>query len=221
MRKHYRTRCQVVTEGLRKDILWGSLDPGRRLSQDEIALRYGVSRIPVREALRLLTAEGLIELKPHREAVVRRHSPTEIQEICWIRGILEPQAARLAVERMTPGTVKALEGFLAKMEQLGAVPDVTEWLALNRSFHLAIYRAAERPHTLRLIRELFDQSVRYIRAYLKSAEQFEQAHLEHRGMLEACASKNPDRLEALVKKHIDSMLAILQEGHSGRERPAT
>jgi DNA-binding GntR family transcriptional regulator len=198
----YRTRSQVVVDALRRDILWGNLEPGRRLSQDDLAAHYGVSRIPVREALRILSAEGLVQLTPHREARVWLHSADEIGELWWIRELLEPEAARLAAPHLTPALMRSLDGIQARLEALGAVPDLAQWLALNRSFHLAIYKAAGRPQLLRLITELFDRSVRYIRVYLKSGEQFEQADAEHRAILEACRARDAEALARLTAEHI-------------------
>ena len=115
----YRTRAQIVVDALRKEMLSGGLEPGQELSQDDLAARYGVSRIPVREALRSLAAEGLVELRPHRAPRVKLHSPEEIAELWWIRQILEPAAARLAAARTTPALVSTAARVLARMEKLG------------------------------------------------------------------------------------------------------
>jgi DNA-binding GntR family transcriptional regulator len=214
----YRTRAQIVVDALRKEMLSGGLEPGQDLSQDDLAARYGVSRIPVREALRSLAAEGLVELRPHRAPRVKLHSPEEIAELWWIRQILEPAAARLAAVRTTAALVSAAERVLGKMEKLGPLPDAGRWLALNRTFHLGIYSAAGRPQLQALITELLDQSVRYIGVYLKSPEQFHDAGAEHRVILAAFAAGDADRLERLTWEHLERVRTALKERFGQVER---
>jgi DNA-binding GntR family transcriptional regulator len=208
---HYRTRAQIVVDALRKEVLSGTLEPGQDLSHDQLAARYDVSRIPVREALRSLAAEGLIELRPHRAPRVKLHSPEEIAELWWIRQILEPAAARLAAARTTPTVVAATERVLKKMASLGSLPDTARWLALNRAFHLTMYAAAGKPQLHSLITELLDQSSRYIGVYLKSPEQFHHADDEHREMLAAFAAGDGDTLERLSREHLGRVLTALKE----------
>ena len=209
--KHYPTRAQAVADFLRKEILAGTLEPGGELSHDALAARYSVSRIPVREALRSLAAEHLVELRPHRAPRVRLHSPEEIQEVWWIRQRLEPEAARLAAPRITPALVASLERIHRRMEAMGPLPDAVRWLAANRAIHLGIYAAADRPRLQSLITELYDQSERYIGVYLKSPEQFSQAHVEHADILAACAARDADRLAQLSDEHIERVRRWLAE----------
>lgn len=203
--KHYPTRAQAVAEFLRKEILSGGLEPGQELSHDDLARRYGVSRIPVREALRSLAAEHLVELRPHRAPRVRLHSPEEIQEVWWIRQRLEPEAARLAAPGLTPAVLTSLTRIQRRMEAMGPLPDAGRWLAANRALHLGIYAAADRPRLQALITELYDQSERYIGVYLKSPEQFRQADEEHAEILSACAARDADRLARLTDLHIEGV----------------
>jgi DNA-binding GntR family transcriptional regulator len=174
--KQYPTRAQAVADFLRKEILSGALEPGQELSHDDLATRYNVSRILVPEALRSLAAEHLVELRPHRAPRVRLHSPDEIQEVWWIRQRLESEAARRAAPRLTAGILAALERIHRRMEGMGPLPDPARWLAANRSLHLSIYAAADRPRLQALIAEIYDQSERYIGVYLKSPDEFSQAH---------------------------------------------
>lgn len=212
--RRYLTRAQAVAEFLRKEILAGQLEPGQELSQDDLAARYGVSRIPVREALRSLAAEDLVELRAHRAPRVRLHTPDEIEETWWIRQLLEPEAARLAAPRMTPAIVASLERIHRRMEAMGPLPDAGRWLAANRALHLSIYAAAERPRLHGLITELYDQSERYIGVYLKSPEQFSQAHAEHAEIVAACAARDADGLARLTGEHIERVRRWLAERFS-------
>jgi DNA-binding GntR family transcriptional regulator len=209
--RRYRTRTQRVADGLRQEILTGALVPGQELAFDHLAARYGVSRIPVREALRNLGAEGLVELRPHRAPRVRPYSPDEVQELWWIRELLEPEVARLAVRGATPSLVRSLTRLLGRMEGMGPRPDTVRWLAVNRTFHLAMYAAAGRLQLLRLVTDLFDQSVRYVGVFLRSPEQFRTTNGQHVEILAAFAARDGSRLAHLTRTHIEGVRLWLTE----------
>ena len=99
----YKTRSQIIHDALRREILLGTLCLGQELRQDEIAERFEVSRIPVREALQTLAAEGLVELRTHQKALVRKYSAKEIEDIFLVRSLLEPRAVRLGPSQPQPG----------------------------------------------------------------------------------------------------------------------
>ena len=124
----YKTRAQIIHETLRQEILLGTLGLGQQLLQDEIAERFEVSRIPVREALQKLVAEGLVELRPHRKAIVRKYSAAEIEDIFLIRSILEPKAGALACRRLTDADFAAMRQALDAMEAIGDPPDFESYL---------------------------------------------------------------------------------------------
>ena len=115
----YRTLQNIVTDNLRSAILSGQLGPGDRLQHDDIARQLGVSRMPVREALRVLHSEGLVELRPHRGAVVVDLRPEEVAEIFEIRAMLEARAAELAAPNVTHATIERMREILAEMERVG------------------------------------------------------------------------------------------------------
>lgn len=121
----YRTLQNIVTDNLRSAILSGQLGPGDRLQHDDIARQFGVSRMPVREALRVLHSEGLVELRPHRGAVVVDLRPEDVAEIFEIRAMLEAQAAELAAPNLTDATVERMRGLLAEMALVGHRPGPT------------------------------------------------------------------------------------------------
>lgn len=207
----YQTRAQIIHQGLRREILLGTLGLGEVLRQDEIAARFEVSRIPVREALNTLAAEGLVELRPHQRAVVRKYTPAEIEEIFLIRSILEPKAGALACLRLEDRDVEALHAALTPLEQIGAPADLERYLELNREFHMTIYRATRRPALIRLIEHFIDQSTRFIHVYLRATETFAKAHSEHVAIYEACRNREPDVLEQVILDHVRQTLALLNE----------
>ena len=207
----YQTRSQIIHETLRREILVGTLGLGDLLRQDEIASRFEVSRIPVREALKTLAAEGLVELRPHQRAVVRKYSAAEIEEIFLIRSILEPKAGALACPRLVDADLETLGTLLRQMERIADPADLVRYLELNREFHMTIYRAAERPALIRLLEHFFDQSTRFIHLYLRATETFVKAHAEHVEIHEACRHREPELLERLLLDHVRQTLALLNE----------
>jgi DNA-binding GntR family transcriptional regulator len=207
----YKTRSQIIHETLRQEILLGTLGLGQQLLQDEIATRFEVSRIPVREALQMLLAEGLVELRPHRKAIVRKYSASEIEDIFLIRSILEPKAGSLACRRLTEPDLAAMRAALALMDTIGDPPDFTRYLRLNREFHMTIYRAAGSPALTRLLEHYFDQSTRFIHLYLAATHTFAKAQTEHAEIYEACERRDPDVLERVILDHVRQTLALLNE----------
>jgi DNA-binding GntR family transcriptional regulator len=207
----YQTRSQIIHETLRREILVGTLGLGELLRQDEVAARFEVSRIPVREALKTLAAEGLVELRPHQRAVVRKYSAAEIEEIFLIRSILEPKAGALACPRLGQPELDGLGALLRQMEQIVDASDLVRYLDLNREFHMTIYRAADRPALSRLVEHFFDQSTRFIHLYLRATETFVKAHAEHVEIHEACKNREPEVLERVLLDHVRQTLALLNE----------
>ena len=130
----------MIFDRLRAEIMVGTLMLGDELTQDEIADRFRVSRIPVREALRMLAMERLVELRPHRKAIVRKYSSSEIEDIFLIRSLLEPKAAAMACPHVRDKDLAGLREILAEMEPLTRPADLARYLELNHAFHMTIYR---------------------------------------------------------------------------------
>ncbi len=192
------TREEYVARALREAILQGELKPGTRLDQTKVAQELKVSRTPVRNALLLLTNEGLVEMVPHVGAVVSEVSPEGIEEIFFLRGVLEGVAARLAAEQMTDEDLAALQQTL---DSLDAADDTDEWLALNRDFHNAIYSRAKRPRLLSLLASIRDLSLPYSRGYVESGDHRMNARVGHQRILEACRARDGQRAEAAMREH--------------------
>ena len=207
----YKTRAQIIHETLRQEILLGTLGLGRELAQDEIAARFEVSRIPVREALQTLLAEGLVELRPHRKAIVRKYSAAEIEDIFLIRSILEPKAGALACRRLTPADLAAMRAALDGMSTVGDPPDFIRYLGLNRDFHMTIYRAAGSPGLTQLLEHYIDQSTRFIHLYLAATHTFAKAQTEHAEIYRACERRDPDVVERVILDHVRQTVALLNE----------
>jgi DNA-binding GntR family transcriptional regulator len=194
-----RTREEFVADRLREAILRGDLEPGQRLDENALAQVWGVSRTPVRSAIRVLAAESLVELHPHRGAVVSELSRDELEEVYLIRGILEGMAARLAAPKIDEERIAVLQAILVEMEN---TPDPDEWMALNNRFHYTIYQAANRPRMLSIIEYVRNISTPYIRQFIGAPDHMESSRMDHHRILDACADGDGERAEAEIRKHL-------------------
>lgn len=174
-----RTITDQVTEDLRSRILTGDFPAGYQLRQDAIAGEYNVSRIPVREALQRLDAEGLVSFQPHKGAIVSQLSLDEIEELFEVRKLLECELLRYAVPRLTPADLKSVEDILKVYDEAFRAGDVAKWGELNREFHDRLYRASNRPKTLEIVRMIGNNTVRFTQAQLALSGATDRAEREH------------------------------------------
>ncbi len=202
------TREDFVADALRKAILRGDLKPGERLDEKSVAETLKVSRTPVRSALRMLAAESLVHLQPHRGAVVNELSPDELEEICLVRAVLEGIAARLAAQNMDDERIANLESLLEAME---ATSEPDRWLALNNRFHYTIYQVANGPRMLAIIDYVRNIALPYIRQYIADAEHMESSRLDHRRILAACRRRDGLAAEAEIQKHLQDVARALRK----------
>lgn len=189
---------EVIADVVRTLILRGHIAGGQPLRQDAIAKWFGVSHIPVREALRQLTAEGLVELHSKRGAIVATLQPDEAEEILEIRLTLEIKAVSLAMPHWTDNTFEQLELQLTEAE---GCDSIDRWSDLNRSFHDGLYLACARPRLLNLIASLNANVDRYIRLLVSRSDYRLQAQREHRAILASARIRNMASLSALVEHH--------------------
>lgn len=206
---HYQTMPQLVLVELRKAILNGTLQPGQRLRQDDIAVSLGVSRIPVREALRQLEAEGFVVTVPHRGTVIADLSPEDVEEIYLMRIALERLAARLGAEKIGPEELGEMHRLHLEIQRASQAPDLQEFLLLDRRFHATHYSSAQRPRLWQRINSLRDASERYICTYLALPGRIERSLEHHRQLLEACERGDCDLAAQLVVEDLERTAAAL------------
>ncbi len=199
----FMTLEEYVASKLREAILKGYLKPGEKLDQNEIAELLGVSRSPVRDALRKLAAEGLVQIHPYRGAIVAELSPEELEEIYLLRRVLEGLAARLAVPQIDEERLAALEEILRAMDE---TEDADTWIDLNYRFHHMIYEAAKRPRLLALIDNLRNIVAPYIRQYISTPEYRQSAQASHRQILEACRRRDPVAAQRETEEHLQAVV---------------
>jgi DNA-binding GntR family transcriptional regulator len=189
----------------------GDLAPGAKLNQHRLATELGMSRIPVRDALRSLAAEGLVTFRAHATALVAPLSMADLQELYEIRISLEPRLGRLAIPNLTDWHFVAMEELLVRME---SVTETDSWLPLNNRFHETLYAAADRQRSLDIVRMTRRQTDRYTAVFIELNHSV--VDIEHGMILEAARRGHGTRLEALVTAHISSsyeqMLRYLASG---------
>ena len=200
--------ADTVTAALRDLILKGSLGVGVQLKQEALAQRFGVSRIPVREALRRLQAEGLIEHTAHQGSVVATKSIPELLEILDIRIGLETRALKLAVPNMTRADLAAATEILRRYD---ASDSPREWTELNLAFHLALYRPSGRPRLVKMIEEIVRGASIHLRTHQSSIVGRKSSQTEHRALLRACTRGDVEQAVRLLEEHIQHTQRVLLE----------
>ncbi len=189
----------IIAKYLREAIISGEMSENEPIRQDVIAGLFNVSKIPVREALKLLEAEGLVIFYRNRGAVVATITEPELAQMFEVRVLLESKIMQLAVPQMTEGHLinisRACDRFIAE-------EDPGRWAELNWDIHAAFYAAANRPFMLDMLRSIHDKIERYMRLQLAVAEGMTNADAEHRAILAACHEKDADKAADLMKQHI-------------------
>lgn len=191
-----------IAGSVRELILSGRLGPGERIRQHELATDYGVSRLPVREALRQLENEGLVVQVPHSGARVSSISLAECAELYTLREALEPAVLAQSVPNLTAADVEELELCLGRLEAVNG--DVAAWLMQDRLFHLGSFQACGMPTGLNLVERFYNQTQPFRRSYYGALDEakLKVVHLEHRLLFDAIARKDPGDAHAYQRSHI-------------------
>jgi DNA-binding GntR family transcriptional regulator len=210
----WRTATEYVEATLKAAILEGRLPAGTPLRQDDIARDLEVSRMPVREALRQLEAQALVDSVPHKGAVVTDISAADAADSFAIRCGVEVEALRLSIPHLTTADADAAAALIDTME---AESELGQLGHLNRRFHMALYARAGRPRLLALVdRELavFD---RYLRFFLAARGRERMAQQDHRAMLAAARDGDVARAVAVLERHIDAAAVAVAAFFAGRD----
>lgn len=186
----FKTRTQVVVEALRAQILSGEIKAGEPLRQAALAEQFNVSRIPVREALLQLEAEGLVNFEPHKGATATEISPALIDELFELRALLEADLLARSIPLLTEQDLQLAAQKLAQLDAALQSPDHADrWPVLNTEFHRCLYKV-QRPHSNDIVSNLNKNSDRYIRMHLQLAGGIQKASAEHQRLLQLCREQN-------------------------------
>jgi DNA-binding GntR family transcriptional regulator len=225
-----QTAHKSVLARLRKAILTGELPAGTHLVQADVAAQLGVSTTPVREALRDLSGQGLVQLDTHRGAVVKSFDEDDVREVFELRMVLEPLAVR---KRINAG----IEADLPRLRELQAAMDKAKdpipWLELNAEFHATLVDTPGSPRLREFLRSLQDASSVYVNMTAESSSKWmKSGGGEHRALIEACAGGNADEAAEVALAHLTNtfeqivadagpVLSIDGEQVAGASRAAT
>jgi len=200
------TSSDVIAKHIRSAIVDGRIKEGEPIRQDEIGALFNVSKIPVREALKRLEAEGLVEFRRNRGVFVTKLSEPEIEEIFEVRAILESAAIQQSVPKMTAATFeRAFQHYQSFLQN----KDTGEWSALNWRFHSSLYEDAGKPFLMQQIRAMNDRIERYLRVQLTLADGKQKSDDEHLAILHACKVGDAVKAGKLTYDHIMGACASL------------
>ena len=194
------TTEQIAAE-IRGEILNGRLKSGKPLRQDDIAAKFGVSKIPVREALFQLKAEGLVTFVPNKGAAVSVLSPKEAEEIYTMRIALETAALERAIPNLTIRNLTEAEELLTAIDQ---EEKIEQWGELNWLFHATLYAPADMPRMIEWIQALHINVARYLIVYLEGMNYQKVSQREHRELLDACRHGDILRAKSILVEHLES-----------------
>ncbi len=199
----------VVFNTLRQAILRGELKPGERLMEIQLANKLGVSRTPIREAIRKLELEGLVLMIPRRGAEVAEITEKSLRDVLEVRGALEELAVKLACQKITDEQIQELRMAEKEFEMALSSGDVTVYAEADVKFHDVIYRATDNQRLIQLLFNLREQMYRYRVEYLKREESHGNLLIEHRRIIETIANRDMDAAVDAVCQHIDNQVSAV------------
>ena len=217
---------EALADDLRERVLAGELGEGRQLRQEEIAAEYGVSRMPVREALRQLEAEGLVRFHAYKGAVVTALSAEDVREVFDLRLLIEGDLLRRSLPRLTEADLEAARRHARAFDQAladggAALRSLGE---LNRELHAALYAPAGRARSMAILRTLHYQAGRYVLAHVLFGGGQLRASAEHARLIELCAARDVEAAVAWLERHIRNacadLLAVVEDRSTHRARAA-
>lgn len=207
-------RATEVSGRLREDLLTRDLLPGQQIVQEALAERYGVSRVPLREALKELEAEGLVTHVPNRGYFVTELSASDMEEVYLIRALLEAEAIRAACARLSDDDLDRIDALRIQVEDALATADVEAIAAANRVFHFTIFEACAMPRLVRLLRTLWDATDAHRGIYFRDPDTHELIRQEHAAHLAALRRRDCAAAVETQRAHRDhsvrSVTASLQ-----------
>lgn len=201
----------VVFNTLRQAILRGELKPGERLMEIQLANKLGVSRTPIREAIRKLELEGLVLMIPRKGAEVAEIREKGLRDVLEVRKALEELSVQLACDRITPEQISELEKAAAEFGRASKYEDVTEIAQADVKFHDVIYQASDNQRLMQLLNNLGEQMYRYRVEYLKNAAVFGQLVEEHEKLIRHIKNHEKEMAVKIICEHIDNQVITVSD----------
>lgn len=213
---------QAIYLALREALLSGQFSPGEALRQERLAREFAASRVPLREALNRLEAEGLVVLRPHRGFVVASLDLDEVIEIFQLRMVLEEHAGFVATEKRTQADVAEVGKLLASLEKIkiDRPSNIAKWAANNRQFHARLFELSRCNHVCSVTNMLRDKVEQYVRVEVAITGDLDRAELEHREIFKAFADGDARRAGRMSRQHCESTADRLIAALRAREAAA-
>ena len=197
--ERHQTLREKILETIRDAILKGTLKPGERVSETDLAERFGISRTPIREAFRQLESEGYLQVIPRKGAVVASLSERDIEEFYAIKIILEGFAARIAAEKLTEKDIERLESINERLQKIAEDGDVKTFFRVHNEFHELFIKASGNEKLYDMINQLVMKFKRLRLASLAQPGRMEISVEEHRNMIQAFKKHDGERADSLVR----------------------
>lgn len=207
--QNHRPLREMVYEELKMQILKGAILPGTRMMEVELAEAMGVSRTPIREAIRKLEKEGLVTIKPRRGAYASSISTSDMLEILEVRQNMEGLAAYFAASRMKPDMLDELKHYSDKYNEAFAVGDMDMLIEYDTKFHRCIVDSCNNKVLVQMIEQLQEMVLRFRYIYYDTFKRAENMPAEHQQILDAIARGDEDAARAAADVHIDRLKTLV------------
>lgn len=201
----------VVFNTLRQAILRGELKPGERLMEIQLANKLGVSRTPIREAIRKLELEGLVLMIPRKGAEVAEITEKNMLDVLEVRRALEELAVKLACERITEEEIQELKDAADTFQKILSEKDITKIAEADEAFHDVIFKSTGNDRLIQLLNSLREQMYRYRLEYLKREEYHPQLLEEHQQIIDRITRKDQSEAAELIDRHIGNQVDVMLE----------
>jgi len=197
----------VIEERLRSAILDGRLPPGTAVRQQELATLFGVSRMPVREALRQLEAQSLLKVEMHKGAVVAPLIGEDAVDTYALRVLLETEALRQSIPLLDASDIASARGYIQQLENETRHAEIGR---LNRLLHMSLYNKAPNKKLLRLIEDELNQEERFLRFHLSSMGLGKLTQDDHNALVDAASAKQVDEAITVLEKHLNTAAGVIR-----------
>ena len=206
------TMVDGITERLRQAIITGAIRPGERIRVADLERKFGVSHIPIREALRRLQSEGFVEVSPRRTTIAAGVDLNDLANIYDLRRIIEIEIGRRSVSRMTKNDIEMVRRALASFQEVANAPSSGEFWERHRNFHWALLAPAANPTVKRVLDHLWQSSERYVRLFVSTFATIDTVMHLHVELYEACAGGDVTTFENALTRHYVETEKTVREG---------
>jgi DNA-binding GntR family transcriptional regulator len=215
------TMVDGITERLRRAIITGTVKPGERIRVADLERKFGVSHIPIREALRRLQSEGFVEISPRRTTIAAGVDLGDLANIYDLRRIIEIEIGRRAMSRMGKGDIETVRRALERFQAVADNPSSAEFWERHRDFHWALLAPASNPTVQRVLHRLWQSSERYVRLFVSTFATMKTVMDLHVELYEACAGGDVTAFENALTRHYVETEKTVREGFNSLQTGQT